>query len=314
MKTRLFIAAALTLTMASCSQNGDNAPVDLKDTPIRVNASVSSMVAQKASKAGYEGNTSLPTQFYLTIDATGTDYDYKSLMKYESNSWVSYDATGSTAQTMYWADNSTAVTVKAATFDITGTAASVDLGVKADQSTEDNLKASDHLMMALTNNSVTPNETGISVTLDHMMAKILFTLNLADEFKAGTAEPNGISFAGTKLNGTLSLTDATWTVKDGEVATAITPLKTAWTAPTADAKGSATYEAIVVPQTVAANGFVVKFNVGDRSFEWTYDKEITFAKGGRYALTLTAGNNSVSGASFSSAAFGDTTTGSITAK
>ena len=63
MKTRLFTLAALALTMASCSQDGDNTPVDLKDTPIQVNASVSPMASLKDTKAGYEASTSLPSQF-----------------------------------------------------------------------------------------------------------------------------------------------------------------------------------------------------------------------------------------------------------
>lgn len=313
MKTRLFTLAALALTMASCSQDGDNTPVDLKDTPIQVNASVSPMASLKDTKAGYEASTSLPSQFYLTIlNSSNNDYSYNAMMKNADSKWTSYTYDGTGALKMNWADNTTHVTVKAATFDFKDKT-TVALAVVADQSSDDNVKQSDHLMMSLDKSDVTPNEAGLSVTLDHLMAKIVFTLKLSDEFDAKTVEPSDIKFAGTKLNGTLTMADASWAVS-GDAAT-ITPYKTGWTAPTANATGVATYEAIVAPQTVEANGFTVTFNVGTRSFTWTYDKQFEFKKGIKYDLTLTAGDATLSKASFTTTAFGgDSSTSSITAK
>ena len=76
---------------AGCSNDEDALqPTDsLKDKPINVDVMVSGI----HTRAGYDNNASLPTQFYLSIDQTGTKYDYKNVvMKNEAGKWVAYES------------------------------------------------------------------------------------------------------------------------------------------------------------------------------------------------------------------------------
>jgi hypothetical protein len=55
----------------------------------------------------------------------------------------------------------------------------------------------------------------------------------------------------------------------------------------------ATYEAIVVPQQIAAGALTVSFKIGTRSFSWTNEEAITLEQGKRYTLPLTVGYDTV---------------------
>lgn len=55
----------------------------------------------------------------------------------------------------------------------------------------------------------------------------------------------------------------------------------------------ATYEAIVVPQTIAAGALTVSFKIGTRSFSWTNTEAITLEQGKHYTLPLTVGYDTV---------------------
>ena len=68
----------------------------------------------------------------------------------------------------------------------------------------------------------------------------------------------------------------------------------AFTAATdADMHSHATYEAIVVPQQIAAGALTVSFKIGTRSFSWTNEEAITLEQGKRYTLPLTVGYDTV---------------------
>ena len=61
----------------------------------------------------------------------------------------------------------------------------------------------------------------------------------------------------------------------------------------ADMHSHATYEAIVVPQTIAAGALTVSFKIGNRSFSWTNTEAITLEQGKQYTLPLTVGYDTV---------------------
>ena len=60
-----------------------------------------------------------------------------------------------------------------------------------------------------------------------------------------------------------------------------------------DMHSYATYEAIVVPQEIAAGALTVSFKIGSRSFSWTNTEAITLEQGKHYTLPLTVGYDSV---------------------
>jgi hypothetical protein len=129
------------------------------------------------------------------------------------------------------------------------------------------------------------------------MSKVNLTITLADEFDAATENPiSNVTFQGTVAR---SKYDAgTWTDIDGVTATDIKAYAVEYTKPTA------TYEVILVPQTISS-GFAVQFKIGGRQFKWTSANAVTLESGKQYTLALTAGDEKVSGASFSSTAWGN---------
>lgn len=290
MKTNKYLTMAVTaLMMAACSSEDVPQVDSVTNTPIRIHA----MVAELESRAGY-GGTVLPDEFYLSVANTNNPtYSY-------SNVSVSNSGSGwEPASQMYWQNSTTQVTVTAATFSLDG---AQDLAVQTDQSTEANVIASDHLYMAATSQSyaaVTDEkaEGAINVNFSHLMSKVNLTITLADEFDATENPISNVTFQGTVASRNYNA--GTWTNINGVTATDITACGVGYTKPTA------TYEVILVPQTIAADNFAVQFKIGDRMFKWTSTDEVNLVSGTKYTLSLTAGDEKVSGASFSSTAWGN---------
>ena len=83
--------ASVAAIFAGCSNDEDALQTtdSLKDKPINVDVMVSGI----HTRAGYDNTTSLPTQFYLSIDQDDTKYDYNNVvMKYEEGKWVAYES------------------------------------------------------------------------------------------------------------------------------------------------------------------------------------------------------------------------------
>ena len=297
-KIQIFAMAALAAIFAGCSNNDDEVmkpKESLKDTPINVNV----LLTDIQTRAGYD-NTNQPTLFYLSIDQVGKNYDYTNVvMKYENGSWVAYesDAEDSAQKLLLWEGSTGNVTVTAATFSLE-TSPSYSLSASADQSSDAKLKSSDHLCYY--SNKVQPSASGISISFDHIMSKLEIALKLRDEFEGLTDPITSVMLSGTSLTATYAPANAEkWssysTAADDEV------IKTCpLVAYDTDAR-TATYEVILLPQTVAANTFCVTIFIGDKSYEWTSAKEVTLASSNKYTLALTVGKDKVSGNSFTAA-------------
>ena len=292
MKTKYLAFAAAAFMLVSCSNDEDFIPQDnLKDKPITVTAGV----AELTTRAGYEGTSVLPTTFYLGIDQTGTSYDYSNVLMTKAT-----DANTYTPESpVLWANSTDKVSVTAATFSLEGTQS---LGVQADQSTADEVKNSDHLLMAAT--EITPSANGISVDFSHIMSKVILTITLGDEFNEAENPISNVTFKGTVASNNYTVGTGWATIAEDAATTDIIPLCNAYTAPTTDTpNATAEYEVILVPQTVAADSFTVTFNVGDRVFKWTSASAVTLEGGNKYTLALTAGKDIVSSATFSASAW-----------
>lgn len=297
-KIKFFAMLALATIFAGCSNNDDEVTQpkeSLKDTPINVNV----LLTDIQTRAGYD-NKNQPTKFYLSIDQEGTSYDYTNVvMKYEGSKWVAYtsDATDATTVQMLWEGSTGNVTVTAATFSL-GTSTSYSLRASADQSSDAKLKTSDHLYYQ--NSAVAPSESGISIPFDHIMSKLEIKLTLRDEFEGLTDPITSVMLSGTSLTATYSPNAETkWsghsTAADDEV------IKTCPSVAYDKDARTATYEVILLPQTVAANTFCVTVFIGDKSYEWTSANAVTLASSNKYTLALTVGKDKVSGNSFTAA-------------
>ena len=293
MKTKYLAFAAAAFMLASCSNDEDFVPQDnLKDTPITVIAGV----AELTTRAGYEGASVLPETFYLGIDQVGEKYDYPNMLMTKATDANTYTP----ASPLLWAGGTDNVSVTAATFSLEG---AQTLEAKTDQSTADGVKNSDHLLMAAT--EVAPSANGISVDFSHIMSKVILTITLGDEFNETENPISNVTFKGTLASRNYDRTAETpWSNISGVTATDITPLCNSYTAPATDTpNATAEYEVILVPQAVAADGFTVVFNVGDRVFKWTSASAVTLEGGNKYSLALTAGKDIVSSATFSASAW-----------
>lgn len=295
-KIQIFAMAALAAIFAGCSNNDDEVmkpKESLKDTPINVNV----LLTDIQTRAGYD-NTNQPTLFYLSIDQAGENYDYTNVvMKYEGSKWVAYESADESAvqKQMLWEGSTGNVTVTAATFSLE-TSPSYSLSASADQSSDAKLKSSDHLCYY--SNKVEPSASGISISFDHIMSKLEIALKLRDEFEGLTDPITSVMLSGTSLTATYAPANAD---KWSDYSTADEVIKTCpLVAYDTDAR-TATYEVILLPQTVAANTFCVTIFIGDKSYEWTSANAVTLASSNKYTLALTVGKDKVSGNSFTAA-------------
>ena len=295
-KIQILAMAALAAIFAGCSNNDDEVmkpKESLKDTPINVNV----LLTDIQTRAGYD-NTNQPTLFYLSIDQAGENYDYTNVvMKYDGSKWVAYESADESAvqKQMLWEGSTGNVTVTAATFSLE-TSPSYSLSASADQSSDAKLKSSDHLCYY--SNKVEPSASGISISFDHIMSKLEIALTLRDEFEGLTDPITSVMLSGTSLTATYAPANAD---KWSDYSTADEVIKTCpLVAYDTDAR-TATYEVILLPQTVAANTFCVTIFIGDKSYEWTSANAVTLASSNKYTLALTVGKNKVSGNSFTAA-------------
>ena len=314
MRTKFYMIAlaAMTMMLGSCSDSNSEFSQDyLADTPIKLNVSVD----EPTTRAGYS-DADKPTGFALFVKHGGqTDkYNYEVWAEGEDKNWKTYDlakySNDRTKEdvTMLWANMNDNVTVYAIS--------DVDYLAKidkhpTDQTTPDALKKADFLAMPQT--EVKPTQSGINVEFKHAMSKINLTIELGSEYEF-TADVDK-KITDVKIDG--SMVEAGYYIDfsteksplyfynySGDP-TPISPFRTG-TKPYSktDGKASATYEAILIPQTIESGKFTVSFKVDGKLYEWAYNQELTLAPTTAYTLKLTAGDDKVQPVSFSVAAWG----------
>ena len=278
--------AAMAFLFASCAGEEEvTTPADsLKGKPINVDVLVSDI----KTRAGYD-NTSLPKMFYLSIDQNDPKYDYTNVvMKYEGGKWVAYASDAADAPTvdMIWANATGTITVKAATFSLSST--STPLKALTDQSTAEGIEASDHLYYY--SNAVMPSENGtISIPLNHIMSKISVQLTLGTEYEASETNPiTSVTAFGASTGATYSPgAETPWSAESNVSKITLFPSVAYDTN-----NRTATYEAILVPQTIAANTFGIEIRIGEKTYEWKSANAFTLTGGTNHALEMTVGNAS----------------------
>ena len=278
---------AVTAIFAGCANDEDALlPNDsLKDTPINVDVLVSGI----NTRAGYDADN-LPKMFYLSINQNGTKYDYTNVvMKYEGSKWVAYesDATDAAKKQLLWEGSEVNVIVTAATFPLPEASTSYALSVQTDQSTADAVKASDHLCYY--SYMVMPSTGGISLELDHIMSKITVKLTLGTEYESSATNPiTSVSAFGASTGATYSPGAGTpWSAESNVSKISLFP-SVAYN----KAERTATYEAILVPQTIAENTFGIEIRIGEKTYEWKSAAAFTLTGGTNHTLEMTVGNAS----------------------
>ena len=313
MKHQLITLAAATLCLTACTNEDSISHDFLADTPIKLNVSVN----EPTTRAGYS-NTDKPTEFVLGVihdNHNPTDkYNYTVWAEGEDKNWKTYDLTPYMTDgtkkdvTMLWANMNDEVTVLALS-DLENLGNAITKH-PTDQTTPDALKKADFLVMPQT--QVAPAKDGITVAFMHTMSKINLTIELGDEYEF-TADVDqkitDVKIDGSQVKAEYSITSSTPNPQisfknySGDP-TPISPYFIGTTPYSKDGNGkitkaSATYEAILIPQTIASGKFTVSFRVNGKLYEWSYNKELTLASTTAYTLKLIAGDDKVQPVSFS---------------
>ena len=312
----IFFAAAAAMALTACSSDDAIETVQQKsqfpeDGVMRFTTNLvdPTAVTTRASITGSDVNQN-GQQFQVKIvNPTSATYSYFNTVQFDGTEWTPVNR-------MLWQNDQQSITVTATykqgkTFTDGEFIEGANLTVAADQSTEAKLKQQDLLTMPtkiIANPSIeeTLMQNGkLVINFYHALTKLDVTLDLANEFYKNDPKLN---HATDITEFTISGTNAGYQFNAMETAnenygtvtvTASTPAdilvsQASFTAASeTDMHSYATYEAIVVPQTIAAGQLTVSFKIGSRSFSWTNTEAITLEQGKHYTLPLTVGFDTV---------------------
>ena len=306
MKHQLISLAVAALCFTACTNDDHISQDPLVDTPIKLNVSVTN----PTTRAGYS-NELKPDAFWLMVyhdDQSNDKYNYDIFAEKVGDTWKTYDLHAYVENhiknevTMLWANMTDPVTVNA--YVNNNQIESVDL--PTDQSDVEQLKKADILYMPIT--PFTPNKAGINVEFQHITSKINLTIELGSEYEFTDKIDQKIT--DVKIGGTIAQLSFDYDDKGNYIikpfshgkVKSITPLCTGTTPSSNNAgtitKATATYEAILIPQTIESGKFTVSFKVDGKLYEWTYNKELTLVPPTAYTLKLIAGDDKVQPVSF----------------
>lgn len=305
MKQTILTIVATTLCIVACTSEDHISQDPLADTPIKLNVSVTN----PTTRAGYS-NDLKPDTFWLMVyhdDYHNDKYNYDIFAEKVGDTWKTYDLKEFISNkrkkevTMLWANMTDPVNVNAYVNNI------VSGDFPTDQSDVEQLKKADILYMPIT--PFTPNKAGIKVEFQHIMSKIKLTIELGSEYEFTDKIDQKIT--DVKIGGTIAQIsygdDGKGNViinpfSHGEVKS-ITSLCTGTTPFSNNAgtitRASASYEAVLIPQTIASGKFYVSFKVDGKAYDWYYNEPLTLKATKAYVLKLTAGSDKVYSAAFS---------------
>lgn len=279
MKTKYLAFAAAAFMLASCSTDEDFTPQDnLKDTPITVTADV----ADLKTRAGHDADN-LPAKFYLTVTQTeeASHYNYTNVEMTigSGNNYTPSD-------NILWKDaNRTPFVSAYTTADATFT-------VQADQSTAENVIASDLLgAVSTTDGDVTISGNNISVRFRHLLCKLDVTYSWGTEFGDVTKSIKSVVYNGFGTDAVLDRTTAT--ITSGSSTDIITTFVGKTTVGEEEKDMS---EAIFAPQMGENPKVVITTDIDgvDRVFSIGVTAPANgFASGNRYTMNVTIGGTSV---------------------
>ena len=312
----IFFAAAAAMALTACSSDDAIESVQQQsqfpeDGVMRFTTNLvdPTAVTTRASITGSDVNQN-GQQFQVKIvNPTSATYSYFNTVQFDGTEWTPINR-------MLWQNDQQAITVTAAykqdkTFSDYEFIVGANLTVAADQSTEAKLKQQDLLTMPTKTISNPSQEQTLMqngklvINFYHALSKFDVTLDLANEFYKVNPKLNNASDiteftisgtnAGYQFNAmeTANENYGTVTVTASTPADILASQASFTAASDASQHSHATYEAIVVPQTIAAGALTVSFKVGSRSFTWTNTEAITLEQGKHYTLPLTVGYDTV---------------------
>ena len=138
------------------------------------------------------------------------------------------------------------------------------------------------------------------------MSKVKIEITLGNEYADDTDPVTSVAVLNTNTQALYEPKNASATLFGNLTEPkAILACKTGYNADTR----TASFEVILVPQTVAAGSFGLSILVGDNTYEWFSGEAVTLGSNKEYTLSLTAGKDKVSGNTFTTSSWGSSTPG-----
>ena len=270
---KIFYIIALGVGLAGCSNNEDellSTGSFPEDHIIRIITEVN----EPLSRAGYDV-TNLERFGLMIRNSENAAYNYHKQMVSSGNAWSTSDG-----QQMLWDAERTPVTMIAYAPYMSEAAPDASLVVNAltNQTTEENVKSSDFLLMKAT---VDPEQDltadgKLKISLSHAMSKLLIKITVNGTTDAAMNKLGDMSINGAVVNG---ICDMSATVP------MVVPAPDAVVATVAPYKGTESCECILPPQKIA-EGFSVNFSYDGKLYIWTAKEAIELEKGVEHTLTL----------------------------
>ena len=270
---KIFYIIALGVGLAGCSNNEDellSTGSFPEDHVIRIITEVN----EPLSRAGYDV-TNLERFGLMIRNSENAAYNYHKQMVSSGNAWSTSDG-----QQMLWDAERTPVTMIAYAPYMSEAAPDASLAVNAltNQTTEENVKSSDFLLMKAT---VDPEQDltadgKLKISLSHAMSKLLIKITVTGTTDAAMNKLGDMSINGAVVNGICDLS-ATVPI--------VVPAPDAVVATVAPYKGTESCECILPPQKIA-EGFSVNFSYDGKLYIWTAEEAIELEKGVEHTLTL----------------------------
>ena len=270
---KIFYIIALGVGLAGCSNNEDellSTGSFPEDHVIRIITEVN----EPLSRAGYDV-TNLERFGLMIRNSENAAYNYHKQMVSSGNAWSTSDG-----QQMLWVAERTPVTMIAYAPYMSEAAPDASLVVNAltNQTTEENVKSSDFLLMKAT---VDPEQDltadgKLKISLSHAMSKLLIKITVNGTTDAAMNKLGDMSINGAVVNGICDLS-ATVPI--------VVPAPDAVVATVAPYKGTESCECILPPQKIV-EGFSVNFSYDGKLYIWTAKEAIELEKGVEHTLTL----------------------------
>lgn len=264
--------------LAGCSGDNTKDGPDVPDPPkpekleIRISPSVGNT---KATDSGFDKDDRIG--LYVVNYKDNTPGTLLNSGNHVDNMRFTYSGTWEPDSKVYWLDQDTHADVYLYyPYATVSTVSALPFTVKADQSVEQNYKASD-FMVGKTEN-VAPSTSAVSIVARHVMSRMSVVIKAGNGFTSESLASASVSVKvnNLKTSATVNISEAKVTAT-GE-GTTMTPYLS-----------GGTYRMIVVPQTVAEGDLFV-VTVDGREFK--FKRAMTFESGKNHDFTLTLSKTS----------------------
>lgn len=270
MRKELFFATiAACVMLASCSSNDESEVIVPEPETTKIPINVTTNLWTRATDTAFEQNDKVGI---FVVNYNGETAGVLSNSgNHVDNMCFTYTGNWSPTTPIYWKDQTT----KADFFcyypysSILANVSAVQCSVKADQSTEQNYKASEFLWGK--REKVAPTANPVELKVSHAMSNIIIKLQAGQGYTKADMERASVTIKGLKTNATANL--ATGSVTATGSATDITPLK----------EGE-NLRAMVVPQSVSDTKLI---EVVIDNYTYSLTQSLTFESNKQHTCTLT---------------------------